>query len=96
MLEILFLRFFYRKLKSIAQEKNRTGAWGALGVLLWITGEITGFMIAMSASHGGDDTGTMYAFALLGAVFGAVVAYLIVKSLSDVPLGTPLPTARVL
>lgn len=94
MLEIVFLVWFCKKLAAIAREKNRGGGWGALGALFWVGGEVTGFIVA-SGSHG-EDTGAMYGYAILGAVIGAVIAYVIVKSLPEIPLDTGLPQARML
>jgi hypothetical protein len=93
MLEYLFLRFFYKKLADIAQEKNRARAWGWLGILAWISGEIGGAIIA-AGSHT-EDTGTLYVFALGGAAIGATISYIIVKSLSELPIDKDFPSARV-
>jgi len=37
----------------------------------------------------------LYGYAIMGAIVGAVVAWVIVRSLSIVPLDTGLPQARV-
>lgn len=93
MLEILFLVWFCKKLASIAREKNRPGGWGAVGAIGWIGGEIGGAVLGASGGHAeGMD---LYGYALMGAVVGAVTAWLIVRSLSVVPLDTGLPQARV-
>ena len=93
MLEIVFLIWFCKKLASIARDKNRSGGWGALGGVLWVAGEIGGFVVGVSRAHG--DTGTAYLYAILSAVAGAVVAFVIVKSLPEVPLDSNFPSARV-
>jgi uncharacterized membrane protein YeaQ/YmgE (transglycosylase-associated protein family) len=92
MLEILFLIKFCKSLAATAREKNRPGGWGALGAVMWIGGEIAGAMVGAS-SHA-DGMG-LYGYALVGAIIGAVIAYVIVKNLSTIPLDTGLPTARV-
>lgn len=92
MLEIAFLVFFCKKLAGIARDKNRSGGWGALGVLLWIGGEVGGAVLSLSM---GKDGMELYGYALLGAGLGAVLAFVIVKSLAPVPLDTGLPQARI-
>lgn len=93
MLEILFLVWFCKKLASIAREKNRPGGWGAVGAIGWIGGEIGGAVLGASSSHAeGMD---LYGYALMGAVVGALAAWMIVRSLSVVPLDTGLPQARI-
>ena len=94
MLEILFLVWFCKKLASIAREKNRPGGWGAVGAVGWIGGEISGAVIgASSTSAQGMD---LYGYALMGAIVGALAAWIFVRSLSEVPLDTGLPQARLL
>jgi len=93
MLEILFLVWFCKKLAAIARDKNRPGSWGAVGAIGWIGGEIGGAVLGASTSHAqGMD---LYGYAIMGAIVGAVAAWLIVRSLSIVPLDTGLPQARV-
>jgi hypothetical protein len=91
MLEIIFLVKFHKSLAAIAKEKNRTVGWAGLGVILWITGEIAGAVLG--AKNHANGMG-LYGFALLGAVVGAVTAWVIVKSLTPIPTH-PIPTARV-
>lgn len=79
MLEIAFLVWFCRKLASIAKGKGRSGSWGALGALLWIGGEISGFVVGTLA----DAEAGSYLVALLFAGLGAVVAYVIVSALKS-------------
>jgi hypothetical protein len=88
MLEILFLIYFRKKLSGIAQEKGRSGAWGALA-LLWVVGEVFGFVLAAMLGTG-DDVMSMYPLALVGAIGGAVVAWIIVRSLSSRTMDEPL------
>jgi hypothetical protein len=93
MLELLFLRWFCTNLAATARGKNRSGAWGALGALFWFGGEISGAIIA--AGNSGADTATIYMLALVGAVVGAVISYVIVKALPEIPLDRDFPVARV-
>jgi hypothetical protein len=37
----------------------------------------------------------LYGFAILGAIIGAIIAYVIVKSLKELPLDPNFPSARV-
>lgn len=89
MLEIFVLRAFYRKLADIAQTKNRSASWGWLGVILWITGEIAGFLMTAEAA-----TGAGYFAALGFAVVGAGIAFAIVSTLSTLP-PVDFPTASI-
>lgn len=93
MLEILFLVWFCKKLASIARDKNRPGGWGAVGAIGWIGGEIGGAVVGASSRAEGMD---LYGYALMGAGIGALAAWLIVRSLSVVPLDTGLPQARII
>ncbi len=80
MLEILFLIWFGRKLSSIAQSKMRSGGgWAAFGVLMWIVPEITGAVVGSVLDLG---AGT-YVLAIVSAIIGAVIAYIVVSNLSD-------------
>jgi hypothetical protein len=81
-LEIILLRSLYRKLSAMAVEKGRPGSWGWLGVLLWIGGEILGFIIgaAMSLELGA------YGLALAFAAVGAGVSYAVVNSLGSLEM----------
>lgn len=79
MLEIAFLVWFCRKLASIAKGKGRSGSWGALGALLWIGGEISGFVVGTIA----EAEAGAYLVALLFAALGAVVAYVVVSALKS-------------
>jgi len=91
MLEIIFLVKFCKSLAAVAREKNRPASWAALGVILWVAGEIGGAMLGASNRVMGME---LYGCAVLGAVVGAIAAWVIVKTLKPIPLH-PIPTARV-
>lgn len=91
MLEILFLIWFCRKLASMARDKERSGGWGALGALFWVGGEIGGAVVGVK--NGSEGMG-LYGYALLGALLGALLAYVVVATLSRRP-PADFPTARV-
>ncbi len=93
MLEIIFLVWFCKKLAGMAREKNRPGGWGALGAILWISGEIGGAVLAINSNAEG---GGIYGYMIMGALLGAVIAYIIVVSLKPVPREGELPVARML
>lgn len=92
MIEIIILVQFCKKLAAIAREKNRSGSWGAVGAIGWIGGEVTGAVVGAS---GGSDGMNLYGFAILGALIGALIAYVIVKSLKELPTDPNFPSARV-
>ncbi len=92
MIEIIILVQFCKKLAAIAREKNRSGSWGAVGAVGWIGGEVAGAVIGAS---GGSEGMNLYGFAILGAIVGAIIAYVIVKSLKELPTDPNFPTARV-
>jgi uncharacterized membrane protein YeaQ/YmgE (transglycosylase-associated protein family) len=92
MLEIFFLRWYCTWLAAKARAKHRPGGWGAVGAIGWIGGEITGAVIAAKQRH--IESGGIYAYALLGAAVGAVLALAIVSALSPQP-DPNFPTARV-
>ena len=82
MLEILALVFLCRKIKVIAYERKRkAGGFIALTIFLWFFGEVVGAFIVRTVADGI----IIYVSAILGAVIGAVVSYLIVKNF---PIGT--------
>jgi hypothetical protein len=97
MLEILILVAMTKSLAGSCRAKGRSTAWSALFPVLWVVGEITGFVVALSGHHGvrqDIDVGD-YGYALLGAVVGGVLAFVIVKTLKAAPRDGDLPTARV-
>jgi uncharacterized membrane protein YeaQ/YmgE (transglycosylase-associated protein family) len=93
MIEIIILVQFCKKLAAIAREKNRSGSWGAVGAVGWIGGEITGAVVGAS---GGSEGMNLYGVAILGAIVGAILAYVIVKSLKELPTNPDFPSARAL
>lgn len=89
MLELLFLRWFYKWLANSAEAKNRTRSWGWLGVLGWFGGEVTGFLMAGEAGSGGA-----YGIALACGALGAAVIAITLSSLPS--LTKPdFPNARI-
>jgi len=92
MLEILFLIWFCRKLSEKARAKNRPGGWGALGAVLWVCGEIGGGVLA---AMGGAEELAIYGYAIVGALLGGLLAYVIVATLKPLPRDGDLPVARV-
>lgn len=93
MIEIIILVQFCKKLAAIAREKNRSGSWGAVGAVGWIGGEVSGAVIGAT---GGADGMNLYGYAIAGAIVGAILAYVIVKSLKELPTDPNFPTARAL
>ena len=79
MLEIFFLITFTRNLSRIAAEKGRTKMWAGLGALFWIGGELFGFVL--SGLLGLEIFPGGYGLAIGLAIAGAVVSWVIVKSL---------------
>jgi hypothetical protein len=77
MLEIALLIWSGRKLANMARSKGRSGGFAGLGVGLWFTGEILGFVIGSAM---GLELGA-YALALLLAGVGLGLAFLIVSRL---------------
>ena len=81
MLEIALLIWSGRKLARMARGKGRSGGFAGLGVGLWFTGEILGFLIGSAI---GLEMGA-YAVALLMAGAGLGLAFLIVSRLEPAP-----------
>ena len=98
MLEILILVKVTQSLANSCRAKNRSAGWSALFPVFWVAGEVTGFIVATSQRHyrGDDFDMGAYGFAILGAIIGGVLAYVIVKSLKETPVDTGLPPARLL
>jgi hypothetical protein len=88
MLEIWLLIRLCKRIGEIVRGKGRmAGGYQALTVLLWIGGEITGFVFGFSADLGNGA----YATGLLGAAGGALTAYLIASSVKPlVPDAGPI------
>ncbi|MBL8740177.1 MAG: hypothetical protein JNK04_03750 [Myxococcales bacterium] len=78
MLEILLLIALTRALSRIAKSKQQSPMWGGLVVLLWISGEVAGFVVAGLMGLGGVEA---YGIALGGAAIGAGVSFLAVTLL---------------
>jgi hypothetical protein len=77
MLEIALLIWAGRKLAAIARDKGRSAGYAGLGVGLWFTGEVLGFLIGTAL---GLELGA-YAVALVMAAAGLGLAFLIVSKL---------------
>jgi len=83
MLEIIALLFLTRKIGAICEEKGRKARWyKALTVLLWFGCEAGGAVVGIITVGSG---GVIYVYALIGAVVGAGISFLIAKSLK--PMG---------
>ena len=82
MLEILAVIGISRKIAQVAQEKGRNSAWGILGAVGWFAGEVFGFLIGVMMT---ESIFGAYGFAIVGAIGGAVVAWLIVNNLPLAP-----------
>ena len=93
MIEIFIIIRLCKYLSSLAREKNRSAAWGALGAVLWLGCEVGS---AVLAAMSGRDGAELYGFALGGAMVGALLSFAIVKSLAPIPSDNGLPEARLL
>ena len=83
MLEIVLLVVLTRKIGAILQGKGRTSGWFKfLTVVLWFGGEIVGGVIGVVVGemYGFDIMVAAYPLALLGAIAGAIAAYVIAQS----------------
>ena len=88
MLEILFVRWFYRFLANIAVEKGQSQGWGMLGVGLWFGGELTGLVLGFAS--GGEEIAA-YGAALMTAAVGAAIAFGVVRALPDLTVEEEAP-----
>lgn len=85
-LEILVLIFLCKQVGTIARERDRKPFWyQVMMIAMWIGGEMLGGIIAFLVNEWADSgtdpsRGTIYLFALVGAVAGAAGAFAIVKS----------------
>ena len=86
MLEIAMLVALTRKLLAMATERGAHGAWAALGPVLWISGEISGFFVG--GMFGLEDLAAYP----LGLLFGAGGATLSWAILREAPISVALPT----
>lgn len=95
MLEILALVYLTRRVGDIAREKGRKAGWFKLmTVLLWIGCEIGGAVAGgIAVALTGWPEAVIYLFALVGALVGAALSFLIVKTLPvrDAALMQPPP-----
>jgi hypothetical protein len=80
MLEILFIVWLTKKLAASAFAKGHSKAWGALGAIFWIGGEIGGFIVGAVLDL---DRLAAYGLALLCAGAGAGMAAFLVSLLGD-------------
>jgi hypothetical protein len=90
MLEILFLVFLTNRIgKTVETKGYKSGKYKWITIGLWFGGEIVGALIG-AALTGGDESavGLLYIIALLGAIVGAVIAFVIANSLEPQP-GSP-------
>ena len=83
MLEIFALIFLTRKIGEIVESKNRKAGWFKfITVVLWIGCEIMGAIVGgVYAALTGAGEAVAYIFALAGAGLGALVSFVIAKSL---------------
>ncbi len=86
MLEILLLIALTRALARVARAKRQSQMWGGLVVLLWIVGEVAGFVIAGLMGLSGVEA---YGIALAGAAVGAGLSFLVVSLLPEKPYVDP-------
>ncbi len=96
MLEIIILIALCKRLGTIVREKGyRAGGYQFMLVAFWFGGEIAGAIFGVVLAHATHPEleeaplGMVYIPALLGAVLGAVTAFIIAKSLHPVQ---PAPT----
>jgi hypothetical protein len=92
MLEILFIWFLGKKIAAIATAKGRRPAgYVVLFVVMWFGGEISGAIASVAtAGGGGPDMCEFYEFALLGAIVGGVITFIIVSCLPAIHDDLPL------
>ena len=81
MLEILFLVYLCKQIGKILRDKGRSPGWFQfLLVVLWLGGEFFGAVVASVLGVG--EAGGVYLGALLGAAGGAVLGFVIAKSVA--------------
>lgn len=89
MLEIMMLIALTKSIGKVVEGKGKpSGKYKALAVVLWIGGEVLGYVIGALADLGGAS----YALALVGAATGAFIAWRVAAS---VPALEPAVDARV-
>ncbi|MEO6392595.1 MAG: hypothetical protein ABIP75_12135 [Pyrinomonadaceae bacterium] len=91
MLEILALIHLTRRIGEIVAEKGRkTFGYKLMAVALWIGGEFVSAVLgAVIAQVMGWPSAIAYLFALIGAVIGAGIAFLIAKQLPPLAVEPP-------
>ena len=89
MLEILLLVYLCKELGKILRAKGRSAGWFQfLLVVLWFGGEVFGAVVAVIL--GIDGGGAIYLAALLGAAGGAVLGFVIAKSVAPAAPAGPM------
>jgi membrane protein DedA with SNARE-associated domain len=91
MLEILALMYLTKKNGAIAEGKgHKPGRYKLLTVLFWLGGEVLGGIVGGIVSSGDEGIGLVYVLAILGAIAGATLSRVMVKSLPNliVPVQT--------
>ena len=92
MLEIVAVIFLTRHLSKTAKNKGHTGAYAAIGPLLWFGGEILGVVIGLAMF---DDLLAAVGIGLVLAIAGAITSAVVVHSLPNKYLeddfGEPVP-----
>lgn len=82
MIEILILIALTKKIGSICEDKGHSaGKYKLYTVLLWFGGEIGGGILG--AIIGDGEMGMAYILALVGAITGAVLSFVIANNLPD-------------
>ena len=81
MLEIWLLIKIHARIADLAEDRNRSGHWGWLGIAMWIAAEIGGFVVATAFGFAGLDA---WVVAVGFAGLGAALAFAIVKALPPV------------
>ena len=93
MIEIFVIVTLYKKLKKILLEKGRHTSFAFLGPVFWIIGEFsTAFICGMIAALVGFELENelwLYLMMLLGAIVGALIAYVIVRLMPTITLECP-------
>jgi len=83
MIELLIILSLTRRIGALIRDKGRKpGIYQFLVVVLWIAGEMLGFLIGVFLDLGAGG----YLLALLGAAGGAATAYAIARAAEPVPL----------
>ncbi|MBN8613581.1 MAG: hypothetical protein J0L92_23500 [Deltaproteobacteria bacterium] len=86
MLEIAMIVFLTRKLFALTAERGSAAWWAGMGPLLWISGEVSGAVVA--GMFGFEDLAA-YPVAIAFAIGGAVLSWAIVR---EAPIQIVLPS----